>query len=251
MPPRRGGRGRGSGRPRPPEAVRNAMAEIGMGSLTSYEMMAQAVARANADAARGYFPEVDKSKKAGAVILQESELNMTQAFQDFQTHMHKSPYYVRVGNQKAKSESANSEDAFGDFFYGKNVEEQEESCTDDQLWDFDKLWIIPELIPLELIPRKNRSIKQEKKTVKRAKVSEASGSLVGKLKDENLQLDDEDNVDGDDDGKKDGEEVQAEEPVVNDDEDDLELDADYQTGVRFDDDDGYEEQDSGAEEATF
>lgn len=250
MPPRRGGRGRGSGRPRPPEAVRNAMAEIGMGSLTSYEMMAQAVARANADAARGYFPEVDKTKKAGAVILQESEVNMTKAFQDFQTSMQKSPHFVRLDNPKNKSESAHDEDTFGDFFYGKKTEEQGEHYVDDELWDFDKLWIIPELIPLELIPRKSRSVKQEKKPMKRVKVEEGSGSLVGKLKDENTQPDDEDNIDGDDEGRKDGEEV-PEEPVVDDDVDDLELDADYQTGVRFDDDDGYEEQDSGAEEATF
>lgn len=250
MPPRRGGRGRGSGRSRPPESVRNAMTEIGMGSLTSYEMMAQAVARANADAARGYFPEVDKSKKAGPVTLHESEVNMVKLFQDFQSSMQKSPHFVALAKQKDKPVPAHEEDAFGDFFYGKKVEGNGDTSAEDQLWDFEKHWIVPELIPLELIPRKNRSVKQEKKVTKRAKSDNDSASLVGKLKNENLQVDDEDNVDGDED-KKEGEEALVEEPVADDDVDDLELDADYQTGIRFDDDDGYEEQDSGAEEATF
>lgn len=250
MPPRRG-RGRGSGASRPPQAVRNAMTEIGMGSLASYEMMAQAVARANLDAARGYFPELDEGKKAKPENFHASEVNMAQLFKEFQKSMQKSPHFVVPEKQKKTSAGVEEIDTFGDFFYGKTTDGDKDLNNSEHLWDQEKHWIIPELIPLELIPHKARSVKEEKTLVKKVKTSGVSGSFVGDLKSESVPEGEEDNVDIDTDGKKGGDDDQVEEDVIDDDADDLELDADYQTGMHFDDDDGYEEQDSGAEEATF
>jgi len=132
----------------------------------------------------------------------------------------------------------------------------------ESIWEPSSLWIISEMLPAELRPPSLRH-GENGRARKRRRVTPAASSEVTNLKDAALNEPEEpadgaqgqmlpnaENAEGDaEDG--DQNDLNAGEAGVVEDEDDLELDADYQTGVRFDDDDGYEEADSGAEEATF
>lgn len=248
MPPRRGGRGRGAGG-RPPQAVRNAMAELGRGSLATYELLAQAAARSNVDAARGYFPMLEPNKKAPPIHLYDSEMLGVKLSQDVRRSIAESPHFIESREKKQLGEWQKEISALGDYFYtGKTVEKTE--TKNDELWDNSKCWFIAELLPIELIPKKSRVVKREQKEQKRTKVGNGAASFVGRLKDEALINGDGDAADGAEEEEDDGAEAN-EGAVDNGEDDDLELDADYQTGIKFDDDEGYEEQDSGAEEATF
>lgn len=246
MPPRRG-RGRGGSQGRPPPAIRNAMMELGKGSLATFEMLAQAAATSNVDAARGYFPELEPGKKAEQIRLLESETNMVKLSQDVARSIQNSPHYVESrGRRKVKGWSKEVQ-TVSNYFSARKATDTGLNETED-LWDISKSWFIPELLPIELMPRRIRHVKQEKKARKRAKLENGTSSLANNLNDESMANGDADEESADGDGEeRDGNEV----AVEDEDDDDLELDADYQTGIKFDDDEGYEEQDSGAEEATF
>lgn len=245
-PKRGGGRGRGSGRARPPQSLRNAMADIGMGSLANYEKMAQDAARSNVDAARSYFPELEKDKKAKAILLHESEQGLVKLSQEIERSIRASPVCVARRQKDVVSGWDGELHALTEYFYEKKTEQSDSAPPLDSLWDFDKCWIIPELMPLELIPRKNRLAKKEKAVVKRVRVRATLKAESGF--DENGEAEAEAEADG---AAEEDDTEQNAAAIANDDDDDLELDADYQTGNHFDDDEGYEEQDSGAEEATF
>lgn len=298
------------------------MAELGKGSLATYELLAQVAARSNVDAARGYFPELESGKKALPKKLVESEMHIVKLSEELQTDMMRSPHYVQTrdrvqvsgwkgdlqtvedyyfGSSKKKSSSSSpsssekekgktqSDDANKTNGYSTTATtattasttndsglSSPQSHTNEKLWQVSKCWYIAELLPVELIPKRVRSVKRELGVVestrrtssKRAKQGPSSGaadgsgeanengSFVSRLKQEANKIgsaeNDEhgDEVDGEADNA-DGADNDPDAAVANDDDDDLELDADYQTGITFDDDEGYEEQDSGAEEATF
>lgn len=279
MPPGRGGRGGRGGlsRGRPPPSVRNAMAELGKGSLQTYEMLAQAAARSNVDAARGYFPELDSGKKAVPKPLLQSETHIVNLWQEVQQHIHVSPHYVESRNNSATKSGANGKGGINNwtsdlwklkqyYFKGsttgsqnsQNSSEKEvsgsgggETKNIDDLWNSSKSWYISELLPAELIPKKNRYVKKEcgklingnaPRKRKKQKTSSETSAQFNEING-NEPEEDENNADN--------EETNNAADANNDEEDDLELDADYQMGAKFDDDEGYEENDSGAEEATF
>lgn len=131
----------------------------------------------------------------------------------------------------------------------------------EDLWDLDKCWIIPETLPVELRPSKLPFEKRKLRPKKRRRVDEGSDETdVPNVKDILDKAPEGEDAAGrdatqptdtrDEDGE-DGDQIEGNAPERAEEDDDLELDADYQTGARFDDDDGYEEHDSGAEEATF
>lgn len=218
------------------------MADIGMGSLTNYEQLAQAAARTNADAARGYFPELDKSKKAPPMKLHESESCLVKLSQDIEHSIKRSPDFVQRRKRTVPA-GWNGEVKTLSHFYTGDEDRVGETGPSEDLWDLKKCWIIPELLPSELIPKQVRTTKREKTLVKRARISPHLS----------LAADDQEEAEADAEaqGEDDDEGGQNEAVVANEEEDDLELDADYQTGNHFDDDEGYDDPDSGAEEATF
>lgn len=135
----------------------------------------------------------------------------------------------------------------------------------DDLWDLDKCWIIPETLPEELRPPKLRGRTEQPPSKRRRVDSDSQNADAGTNIGSNVKdiLEKAPEGDGDtgadatqagDNRDEDGDDADQMDAVaaaqVEDDED-LELETDYQTGARFDDDDGYEEHDSGAEEATF
>ena len=60
-------------RQRPPQAIRDAMAEVGMGSMKNYEAIIRASASANADASRAFYPVIKGDRKVEPMQLMQSE----------------------------------------------------------------------------------------------------------------------------------------------------------------------------------
>lgn len=242
MPPRRGGRGRG-GRARPPSIIRESMQEIGMGSLATYDTIAKMAASANSDAARAYFPPIKESQRTKPTRPVDNERHLLRVTEVVRERMRRSPHYIRV--TKLKENAADKElEKLRRYHEGKDtggdVDEQVQG-----IWEIEG-WMVKEVLPLEVVPL---ALRGEDRIKKKRKIEEnANGNELLGIQEEKIV----ENVDGDDDAEKDeGEgDVDPQEAQVEVD-DDLELDADYQTGHHFDDDEGYEEQDSGAEEATL
>lgn len=295
------------------------MAELGKGSLATYELLAQVAARSNVDASRGYFPELENGKKALPKKLVESEIHIVKLSEELQAGMMRSPHYVQTRDRVQVSGWKGDLQTVEDYYFGSSTKKSSSSSpsssekdkdktqsddgnktngysttattasttsdsgvsspqshANEKLWQVSKCWYIAELLPAELIPKRVRSVKRELGVVestrrtssKRTKQGQSSsgadgnvdanenGSFVSRLKQEANKFggaeNDEhgDEVEGEADNA-DGVDNDPDAAVANDDDDDLELDADYQTGITFDDDEGYEEQDSGAEEATF
>lgn len=257
MPPRRGGRGRGMVRARPPQVIRESMQEIGLGSLAAYDNIVKLAAAANADAARAYFPPIPDKDKVHAVHPLPPERALIAFADRIIDSMRRSPHAIRPSKRIAQGTEAEL-DELRRFFKGENTRTAGEN-TDD-LWDLNKGWINVESLPDELKPkslRKGNVDRPKKKTRVEQPVDVATldTSILGaqeaedpNAKDPAAQKeqgeDDQDEQDPNDPNA--GDNAQQEEE-----DDDLELDADYQTGYHFDDDEGYEENDSGAEEATF
>lgn len=252
MPPRRGGRGRGAGRARPPQAIRNSMADIGMGSIAGFDLMVQAAANANADASRAYFPILDQGQKTTPVKLQPSEDKLVTLSEDIQRSIRNSPHAVTINRQTKQSDWCAQLNAVSTYFTSSQVVQSNESKKGD-IWDLKDNWVIPELFPGELLPQNLRTTKTEKRPSKQVKVSnnllsdmDVRHAIKGEATAAAVEDDDSDK----DDKEKEQNEANARDKEAAPDSD-LELDADYQTVGHFDDDEGYEEVDSGAEEATF
>lgn len=277
MPPKRGGRGRGGSRARPPPSVRNAMADLGMGSLANYELLAQAAARGKADAARAYFPEMDKDRKARPVRLLESEARMVKLARDVVRNVRTSPHCVGRGGRRVagqmrskrqKGEQTGGQDGWtaeigameAYFAIRKPDAASVHQGQVDDLWEQGKCWLIPERLPPELVPKRARSGADKKHRMDtKGKAEDTPAKPLDGTAAESLRklgagdANEDDNADADrgNENEEDAADEEEAAPVPNDDDDDLELDADYQMGNHFDDDEGYEENDSGAEEAVF
>lgn len=228
---------RGNMRSRPPQVIRNSMTELGQGSLAKFDALAKSYASANADAARAFFPVLPEGKRQTAGKLMESERELVRLASEVRRAMWQSPVAV-TGGRRAMEGGEKSVMEYGRYFAGGGREEGEEG-EGEGIWEGG--WVVEEVLPAEILGGKRRG-------GKRARIG---GRVEGEEEGVGVGVGDE--VVGEGGDKEEGEEGEegGGEGERLDEEDDLELDADYQTGVRFDDDDGYEENDSGAEEATF
>lgn len=225
-----------------------------MGSIASYEAMMRAAANANSDAARAYFPVLSEAKTVKPLVLTPNERILVEISQSVQNSIRRSPLAIKIPSRASHASHSDILSVQRFFRTASTKRVQEEPTT--SIWSTDNTWVSPDSVPAELRPHTMRSAATVRPK-KRLRVDH-SHSQVANLKDALLATHDDTNVDGTDqqlqnDDAEDGEQddANAADGVAAEEDDDLELDADYQTGVRFDDDDGYEEADSGAEEATF
>lgn len=257
MPPRRGGRGRGMVRARPPQVIRESMQEIGLGSLAAYENIAKLAAAANADAARAYFPPVPEKDRVRPVRPLPPERALIVFADRIINSMRKSPHAIRPSGRVVQGVEAEL-DELRRFFKGESNQMNKEHM--DDMWDLEKGWINVEHLPDELKPKSLRKGKVDRPK-KKSRIQPAvdvgtfDTSILGaqEAEDPNARDPMAQKEQGEDDqNEQDPSDPNAGDNVqVEEEDDDLELDADYQTGYYFDDDEGYEENDSGAEEATF
>lgn len=211
----------------------------------------------NVEAARAFYPQLGEGGAARAVRLSEKEEEIVSLFSEIADVLRASPVHV----QQRKTSRSQLETALlhaRAYFQGEGKDSGRDSKK-RSLWSTADPWLIPEMLPRELRPRKavNRSRVNGTSAHKRT-VEDLSEGVHGVLQEasdvqEGLVLTGKDGM-NEENGEKDdkGEEGEEGEPgEIIEEDDDLELDADYETGFRFDDDDGYEEADSGNEEATF
>ena len=249
------GRGRARFRARPPPAIRNSMQELGMTSL--FGAIPSERERENVDAARAFFPPIPDDEMPHAVRLSDKEKEIVSLFGEISESLRASPANVQP-KQSAKSELMTSLLHARRYFYEHPNGNDTESKRGD-LWNNTDPWLIPEMLPSELRLKSETSaakaarLRFSGQNGEREHVPLVSNRVVPEsdLVQEGLlvpiggELGDEEhaNEENHEDGEEPGEIVEE--------DDDLELDADYETGFHFDDDDGYEEADSGNEEATF
>eukprot|EP00177_Eucheuma_denticulatum_P007745 GFKZ01014087.1.p1 GENE.GFKZ01014087.1~~GFKZ01014087.1.p1 ORF type:complete len:308 (-),score=58.81 GFKZ01014087.1:1331-2125(-) len=263
--PRRGGRGRG--RARPPQVVRDAMAEIGLGSIATYDTMARLAIAGNADAARAYFPTLTERQRARVAAPIASEKMLLELWRGFAGIMKGSPHVIRASRQGRGGIEREMEEmrrvycgGEGDGVVGL---EKGGGVEDGGLWDTGKGWMVAECVMDELRPLALREGTRVPAAKKRrvggvARTVEVGGiDTAGLAERESEDPDARDPVaqkereEGDaervagGDGEEEEEENVAGNAQVEEDEEDAE---DFQ---KMDDDDGYEEHDSGAEEAAF
>ena len=224
-----------------------------MGSIKAFELLAKAAAAQNADAARAFFPPLPPEKNVQPRPFAESETAFVQLAKDIRKSINNSPYAVQLKPQQKATGLAAEVAAIKNYFCAPSHQQENTQLSDD-LWDLDQSWIVPELIPQELIPP---HVLQRRNPRKRRRVTEEDDESDENRNDHVLEManaqighigDGQADPPGDEDDDVDAPPADADGGEV---DDDLELDADYQTGVRFDDDDGYDDPDSGAEEATF
>lgn len=229
-----------------------------MGSVANYDAVIAAVQGANANATRAYFPPLPEGREAAPAPLAGEERELVALFQDIQRKLSASPAAVvlraaaeqdklQVAVQRAKT-----------YFQTASTKICDPVIARGSLWERAEPWIVAEILPLEVRPAKERAVigarlrkrmrvtapNDQQDPFRGLVTSEVVQSSVADVGDENA-----DDAPGDDADDADKAAVGAEADLAED--DDHELDADYQTGTRFDDDDGYEENDSGADEATF
>lgn len=236
-------------RQRPPQAIRDAMAEVGMGSLKNYEAIIKASASANADASRAFYPILRGDRKVEPMKLMPSEQGLVALYEAMRKSIAGSPQAVKPWEETNESGLVGELEQLRKFYF-KGKGEAKAKETVESMWDLEKGWVVPELLPLELRPK--RLTEGRKRKRRRIMVEEDMEVFEGNMLGADLGVEDDDGeVDGHGERKEDEAEVEAEDPAKLEEDEELELGADYQTGTRFDDDDGYEEHDSGAEEATF
>lgn len=235
MPPRGRGRGRMRFRARPPASVRSSMQELGLAAGMNYGTAVADATGAQVDAARAYFPALEAGP-APALRPTKKELELVVRFEKIRATMRASPASVRPRSRrqpKLVGELARARD-----FFCAQLRAREEAT--EGLWHTGRPWFVPELLPMELRGSGGRD--------------GGNGPVRGEVDFGGLGVEGEQATEGEkeagekDDGEGEGE---GEQEVVGSEEDDLALNADYETGARFDDDDGYEEADSGNEEAIF
>lgn len=240
-----------------------------MGSLKTFEAMVKASAAANADASRAYYPPLKEGRSVQPMRLMPSERGLVTLYQDMRASIARSPLAIRPKKETEKNGLRGDLNSLRKFYFAnKKGSEQAPPSPPTQLgnmWDLSSCWVIPELLPPELRPKSLRLDEEEPmRPRKRQRVdqdvdmavfeSSMLGNAVEAETEDPEQADpNQQTADGREDDAEDGDNngVIAADPKQMEEDEDLELGADYQTGARFDDDDGYEENDSGAEEATF
>lgn len=237
-------------RARPPQVIRNSMVEIGMGSLANFDLLAKA-GTVNTDAARAYFPVLDPNIKAKAVPLSPAEKKLVKLSQDIQLSLRQSPPSVRFWKQRP-TEGLPAEMLRLKKFFRTDTATDDDNIPNESLWDGDKCWILPETLPGELLPQQLRKAQTSPQRKRLKKSSDRDGIPQSVFSKADMRDDaDQREATNQDPAEDDDDDAEIKEGEKGEDDDDVELGADYETGIRFDDDDGYEEADSGAEEATF
>lgn len=261
-------------RQRPPQAIRDAMAEVGMGSLKNFDAIVKASASSNADANRAFYPPLKEGRQIQPMKLMPSEKGLVDLYEDMRSSIARSPHAVRPAKEKKGSGVSSDLQALRKFYFankktGGNAPPSP-PMQQESMWDLSRCWVVPELLPGELRPkslrrddgvvarpRKRRRIQEDDEEDMDAFESSILGNNFhadAEAEDGGRNEDNQEATDGRDKDGEDGDQNQTNEiadPAQLEEDEDLELGADYQTGTRFDDDDGYEENDSGAEEATF
>ncbi|KAI0561917.1 DNA-directed RNA polymerase 3 subunit Rpc31 [Gracilaria domingensis] len=241
MAPRRG-RGRGKMRARPPQVIRNSIAE-----LSNYDAAVKAALQNNLDAARAYFPPLAKRVCAPAAPPLPSEIKLLQEHASFRDTMLNSPAAIHLPAVSTQTPLRTQLQSVADFFRTPAASAVQRTAP-DLLWRWDACWIVPDVLPPELLPASLRNCARPRKKA-RTEVREQQTDLTSQQMLDNFRLQEADNAANEPDANQPADDEQQElEPGAveqQDDDEDVDHIADYQTGVHFDDDDGYEEVESG------
>lgn len=250
--PRRGGRGRGKMRARPPQVLRSSMQEHG-GASASFESLAKAAAAKNVTASRSFYPPIDPTKENKPFVLSEREKTLIDMANHVRRAIHCSPAAIEYRPNRKVTPCESEILRLKHFYKTASADQDDNRSAADTIWDVDKSFLILDLIPTELIP--DHIIRQHRPR-KRARTdtenndAENLQNLISLPTAEDAELPrDQIPEEEEEEDIENAAEQAAEQNNFED--DDVELNADYQTGAHFDDDEGYDEPDSGAEEATF
>ncbi len=234
------GRGRMRFRARPPPSVRSSMQELGLSANANYGITVSDALGEQVDAARAYFPALEFGP-APALKPTEKERELITRFEEIRAALRASPAAVR---RRGPRQSSLAKELYrARAFFGPGSDDGE-AAPRENLWDMDHPWLVAEMLPQELRKVKTGVSQQ-------ANGRNAEPARIGDLAvqaDEGAEEGDVEDKERADKDKEMDPEVGA---LVESEEEDLELNADYGTGAHFDDDDGYEEADSGKEEALF
>lgn len=224
-----------------------------MGSLKNYEAIVRASANANADASRAYYPALKGDRKVEPMKLMPSEQGLVALYEEMRKSIARSAQAIRPRVERRESGLVGELEKLRRFYYKEKAGGMCEGGG-ESIWELDKGWVVPELLPAELRPRrlKEGGSRKRRRVVVDEQDEEDMEAFEGAMMGGELGVEDDGDADGGQGERKEGEaEVEVQDTARLEEDEDLELGADYQTGTRFDDDDGYEENDSGAEEATY
>lgn len=218
------------------------MQELGLSATANYKAAISDALGASVDAARAYFPVQAAGSGARAQIPSAAERALLARLEVLDSALSEAP---RIGAAKEGKES----EIVGELrkaalFFTPNAVVGtacgKQEVRKKSVWNGD--WMVPELLPAELHPARKR--KRTKSTVITASNTDAGAPALRGLANDAATATGDEQEDGDV-GAEDGLEMEVEEEDVD------ELDADYTAGAHFDDDDGYEEVDSGRDEAVI
>lgn len=228
-------------RARPPQVIRNSIAE-----LANYDANVKASLAQNADAARAYFPVLQSSAKPVPFQLTPSESRQVQLNNAVVATIAESPLAIQPPTAASQSK-LHTEMRTIQSFYGTASAARHKAQTCPSMWDPELCFVIPDVLPAELLPPSLRFTSHRRKRRKVlpeiAPEQESSERMFDKLRsEEGAQNADVLNTKQPEDDDDEQEPNQADQ---GDDDEDIDQIADYQTGMHFDDDDGYEEVESG------
>jgi hypothetical protein len=229
---RRGGGGGSAGRGRNQPSMLAAMREMGTGSASTYFAAMASTPTANTNAARDFYPPL-----ADGVAVDASK------------HPYKGNSHACYLSMMTYTDPAHNPCYVVDALDPVAARRQGATAPVRSVWAVESRAVVPEILPMEA--RADSAAKRRRRSgpgpprsidmsVFASRVGRADGGDDG----------DENRDDDDADKEKDPNAALAGEKGAEEDED-VELDADYQVTARFDDDDGYISQDSGDNVALF
>ncbi|CAN8065573.1 unnamed protein product [Agarophyton chilense] len=242
MAPRRG-RGRGKMRARPPQVIRNSIAELG-----NYDADVKAALQQNLDAARAYFPPLSKGARAVVTPPLASEQKLLHFHTALRHKMLASPAAIQLPAEARPSALRSQMQRLCRFYRTRSADDHH-GVVHHSLWDLDACWIVPDVLPLELLPNSMTSSTRPRKRAKTAVLEPPDTDLTPQQFLQNFQQQESERQRNEADANQLADDDQQEfDPAAQeqqDDDEDVDHIADYQTGIHFDDDDGYEEVESG------
>ncbi len=254
------GRGRGRGarfRPRPPSSLRNSMQELGLNATTNYVNSLSDVLGVSVDAARAYFPPLPESHVAKARAPTEAERAMLARMNDIEGALRASPARAEKPITAPKDLLSTHLQRVECFFLSDPAAKAKMNVRKSVtvLCDNKDPWIVPEILPVELRPKKKIRTEPPSNGTPKDVEGTTKQEAINKLLDEDA--DDQNQDDNPDQSPEDGKKQDAPddddlEEILEEDEEAAEMEAaDYTAGVRCDDDDGYESVDSGRDLAVL
>lgn len=225
------GRGRMRFRARPPPSLRTAMQELGLSATTHYQNAVSDALGASVDAARAYYPQLREGSASRAQAPTDAERALLTRLSSLDKALRLAPAYRIAKQASGTSHAGLCAELRQTASYFASITSNE--TANPALWHSDAAWLIPELLPAELRPAR----------LKRGGIQHVKqGTRVAALP--NLVADDHQERAEDD-------EVPEELVEIEEEDEDPDLHADYTAAAHFDDDDGYEEVDSGRDEAVI